>query len=230
MQKASLDRRNPTIRRAAPLLGGLLLGGWALAAAADRGRATTGWGVHTPSQRHFIRSARASEPARRTTATALPVVPSAGARPLAWRRPGVPPSGGDLERIVAGGRVRSLDLSLSRVTDAGLAPLGRATGLRELDLFGTSVGDEGLAHLAGLAELRALYLESTRVGDAGLAHLARLRGLEALALSGTRITDAGLVHLKDLAGLRALDVSWTAVSEAGIEDLRRARPGIEITR
>ena len=230
MEKAPLDRRNPTIRRAAPLLGGLLVCGWALAAAADRGRATTGWGVRTPSQRHVIRSARASDPARRTATTPVPVAPSADARPLAWRRPGLLPSGGDLERLGAGGRVCSLDLALSRVTDADLAPLGRATGLRELDLFGTSVGDAGLAHLAGLAGLRALYLESTRVGDAGLAHLARLRGLEALALSGTRITDAGLVHLKGLAGLRALDVSWTEVSEAGIEDLRRALPGIEITR
>src|SRR5688500_13006777 len=44
MEKAPLDRRDPTIRRAAPLLGGLLLGGWALAAAADPRRATTGWG------------------------------------------------------------------------------------------------------------------------------------------------------------------------------------------
>jgi hypothetical protein len=230
MPRTSLDRRNLTIRRAAPLVGGLLLGGWVLAAATDRGRATPGWGVHTPSEGHFIRSDRTSDPTGWTASTALPVAPAAADRPLASCRLGHRPAEGDLEHLEAGGRVRCLDLSLARVTDADLASLGRATGLRELDLFGTSVGDAGLAHLAGLTDLRALYVESTRVGDAGLVHLARLRGLESLALSGTRITDAGLVHLRGLVGLRALDVSWTEVSEAGIEDLRRALPGIEISR
>jgi hypothetical protein len=208
-----------------------LLGGWALAAAAVLGRAPGSATDVSPSPRPDLgRSASPGDPVRRAAGRLIPVAVDHESRPLAWRRPGRPLEDGDLVHLELSGRVRSLDLSLARITDAGLAPLGRASRLRELDLFGTPVGDAGLAHLAGLTGLRALYLESTPIGDAGLAHLRRLEHLETLCLSGTRVTDAGLVHLKGLTGLRDLDLSWTAVSEAGVEDLRRALPEVRIGR
>jgi Leucine Rich repeat len=228
--KTTIAPRIASIRRAGPILIGVLLGGWALAAAVDPGP--------SPALRPDVRAlpgpppvrTAADGPGRGAEAGLIPVAFDADMRPLICRRPGRPLEDEDLEGMRLAGRVHSLDLSLSRVTDTGLTILGRANGLRELNLFGTRVGDAGLAHLAGLMALRALYLESTPVGDAGLAHLAGLEHLEALTLSGTRVTDAGLVHLRGLTGLRDLDLSWTAVSEAGVEDLRRALPDARIGR
>jgi hypothetical protein len=42
------------------------------------------------------------------------------------------------------------------------------------------------------------------------------------------VTDAGLLLLRDLTSLRELDLERTQVSAAAIEELRRARPEIEI--
>jgi hypothetical protein len=131
---------------------------------------------------------------------------------------------------IQGRTIRSgfLDLSLSGATDADLAPLDRANGLRGLDLFGTRVGAIGLAHLERATDLRALYLESTLVDDDALVYLERLPMLETLTLSGTRVSDAGLVHLKKLSALRALDISYTKVTETGVAELRRTVPGAVI--
>jgi Leucine-rich repeat (LRR) protein len=43
------------------------------------------------------------------------------------------------------------------------------TNLKELDLTSTKVTDAGLVHLKGLTNLRHLVLEDTQVTDAGLA-------------------------------------------------------------
>jgi len=229
--KATLAPRTASIRRAGPILLGVLLGGWAFAAVVDPGPSPAPRpGATARGGLPRVRTVAADRPGRGAEAGLIPFAFDSEMRPLARRRPGRPLEDKDLEGMARAGRLHSLDLSLSRVTDAGLAGLARVAGLRSLDLFGTRVGDAGLAHLAGLTDLRALHLESTPVGDAGLAHLARLDHLETLTLSGTRVTDAGLVHLRGMNGLRDLDLSWTAVSEAGVEDLRRALPDARIGR
>lgn len=68
-------------------------------------------------------------------------------------------------------RVRSLNLSRSAVSDAGLAAVQGMSGLEELGLSRTQVGDAGLAHLVGLRNLRVLDLQQTRVSDAGVKRL-----------------------------------------------------------
>ena len=160
----------------------------------------------------------------------IPVALTADARPLAPRRPRHPAGGGRPRAhgdLRAGPFARPVALPRHRRRPGPPRPGDRParTGPLRDEHRGCGPGPPGRP-----GRPPALYLESTRVGDAGLVHLARLTSLETLTLSGTRITDAGLVHLKGLAGLRALDLSWTEVSEAGIEDLRRALPGIEITR
>ena len=117
-----------------------------------------------------------------------------------------------------------LSLRGTQVTDAGLAHLKGLAGLQKLSLSDTQVTDAGLAHLKGLAGLQELDLNETRVTDAGLAHLKRLAGLPALYLGGTQVTDAGLAHLKGLGGLRWLSLSRAPVTDAGLTELRKALP------
>ena len=70
---------------------------------------------------------------------------------------------------------------------------GRITGV---DLSSTRITDAGLRCLKGLPQLQTLNLESTEITDAGLAHLGDLIQLRELDLSSTKVTDAGVAELK----------------------------------
>ncbi len=148
----------------------------------------------------------------------------------------------------------SLDLSLTRVTDAGMRELAGLNGLQDLRLALTQVTDAGLKELAGLKSMQALDLGFTKLTDAGLKELARLKGLQNLNISGTQGTDTGLKELvgleslqrldlfhtkvtdaglKVLAGIKSLQVlilSETKVTDAGLKELRKKLPHCEITR
>ena len=65
----------------------------------------------------------------------------------------------------------------------------------DLDLSQTKVTDAGLKELGKLKRLTALHLNNTKVTDAGLKELKELKQLEFLNLSNTQVTDAGLKEL-----------------------------------
>ena len=67
--------------------------------------------------------------------------------------------------------VFSVDLSSSKVADAGLVHLKKFAQLQSLDLTQTQVTDAGLEHLNGLAQLQSLNLRGTGVTDAGVEKL-----------------------------------------------------------
>ena len=116
--------------------------------------------------------------------------------------------------------VISVDLSTSKVTDAGLEHLKGLSHLRQLYLYDTQVTDAGLKHLRGLSQLQKLFLANTKVTDAGLEQLKRLSQLQTLDLMNTQVTDAGLRHLKGLSQLRELFLANTKVTDAGLEHLK----------
>jgi hypothetical protein len=66
-----------------------------------------------------------------------------------------------------------IDLNNSRVTDADLIPIIKAT-----------------------PELTYLYLDQTRITDLALEHLGGLDHLNCVTLRGTRVTDVGVKKLK----------------------------------
>ncbi len=106
-------------------------------------------------------------------------------------------------------------------TDAGLAPLGPIAGkIASLDLARTKVTDAGLATLSGMTGLKELHLENTAITDAGLDHLKGLAALEYLNLYGTKVTDAGIQKLAGLSKLKALYLWQTGVTKAGVAQLR----------
>ncbi len=113
-----------------------------------------------------------------------------------------------------------------RLTDAGVALLGRLQNLQSLDLrFFAKITDAGLQHLAvGSQQLRSLDLRRcVQITDSGLAHLGRLKQLQTLELTGCKqITDAGLGHLAELKELRTLSLSECGrITDAGLAHIAR---------
>jgi hypothetical protein len=97
-----------------------------------------------------------------------------------------------------------------------------------LDLSGTRVTNAGMAIVARLPNLTRLHLNQTAITDEGLVPLAHLERLEYLNLYGTSVTDAGLGKLAALKKLRTLYVWRSAVTQNGIDRLKAASPQLEV--
>ena len=82
------------------------------------------------------------------------------------------------------------ELARTKVTDAGLAAIGRWTNLRNLDLTRTAVTSDGLAGLVSLKKLERLNLTSTGVDDAGLQVLRQIPSLQRLWTFEPKVADA----------------------------------------
>ena len=67
--------------------------------------------------------------------------------------------------------LKTLYLTVSKITDAGLVYLKELMKLQELSLAMTQVTDAGLVHLKGLTNLRVLHLNGTHVTDTGVKDL-----------------------------------------------------------
>lgn len=115
--------------------------------------------------------------------------------------------------------------------DKGLATVAQLKDdIHVLNLRDTKITDAGLAEVGKLGQLRRLHLERTAIGDAGLGHLANLQQLEYLNLYGTKVTDAGLAKLEPLVRLQKLFVWQTAVTPTGCTRLETSNPRLEIVR
>jgi len=121
-------------------------------------------------------------------------------------------------------KLKELKLSNHRITDMGLATVGRLSSLQSLSLWSCSrITDEGVKNLRSLKSLRHLDLaECTKVTDAGLDHVGSLASLQYLDLQECQqITDAGLAHLKNASSLQRLDLrECDSITDAGLAHLR----------
>ena len=169
---------------------------------------------------------------------------------LAVRQTGV--ADADLPAIAGLGRLRSIDLGKTAVTDAGIAHLRPLRGLMSVVLDDTGVGDAslevvaewpevwqllatktkitdaGLAHLARLPKLRTLFVGGSSLSDAGMPALGRVAGLERLILDqASGLTDEGLASLRALAHLRELTLIGAMVTPEGVAALRAAVPTLK---
>ena len=116
----------------------------------------------------------------------------------------------------------------NRADDDTLAHVGHLGRLESLNIADTAVTDAGMAHLEGLTGLGDLNLWNTRVGDDGLAHLKGLTNLRLLTLVGTRVTDDGVLELK-----RALHPWLKIVREEDIDlnkNINRADKDLDFAR
>jgi hypothetical protein len=116
-------------------------------------------------------------------------------------------------------RVKELDLSRAKITDADLSQLGGLAELSALRLNYIHISDAGLARLHDLPALSLLELVETRITDDGLNHLAKLPTITWLSLDSTFVTDAGLRHLNALSNLRELRLNRLKISDKGLVHL-----------
>jgi len=128
-----------------------------------------------------------------------------------------------VQELSAYGPIHALDLSLSGVTDTGLAHLFALSDVVNLSLRGCArITDLGLAHVKRLSTLAELNLcGCDQVTDAGLAHLAALPGLTSLVLKDCwQITDQGLAYLTVLDRLTSLNIRGCShITNAGLRHL-----------
>jgi hypothetical protein len=106
---------------------------------------------------------------------------------------------GNAQGMVAVPVERELRLNVTPQASTDLSPLAAlgADDLQYLQLSSTRVNNAGLVHLSKLTGLRVLWLYDTPVGDAGLVHLRSLTGLRVLNLRSTLVTNAGADALQE---------------------------------
>jgi len=103
--------------------------------------------------------------------------------------------------------------------------------VRSVDLGLCDVTDAGLKELAALKQLQSLNLiRCEKVTDAGLKELAALKQLQSLDLRGCdKVTDAGLKELAALKQLQSLKLQGCKlVSNDGVDKLKRAIPKLQV--
>jgi internalin A len=134
-----------------------------------------------------------------------------------------PQTGDDELRVLRGvPALKSLDLTNTRVTDDGLAELGRFPKLHTLCIANIDhtkqIGPSG-------ERLRTRPLVTGR----GLERLKDLPDLQDLQLIGSPTTDDDLQSLKSLKNLTRLDLKDSKVTPAGVAELKKALPKCRVT-
>ncbi len=128
-------------------------------------------------------------------------------------------------------RLRSLGLSDTNVTDAGLENLKDLVDLEELELGRRkreNLSDIGIAHLKNLKKLKSLWIYNSTITDAGMLQLSGMTELIELHLPHSNISDSGLMHLRGLSKLKFLNVANTLVTRKGVLALQEAIPSLSV--
>ncbi len=99
-----------------------------------------------------------------------------------------------------------------------------AEKMEDMNLSRSKVTDAGVSHLAGMKNLVRLRLDGTGITDAALDQIAGLQKLEYLNLYGTKITDAGLAKLEKLTQLKSLYIWQTGATKPAAEALHAKLP------
>lgn len=124
-------------------------------------------------------------------------------------------------------RMKNLNVTISNITDAGMAHLKNLNALEVVVLHGTKISGKGLQYLQG-KPLKILGTNQTNLGDADMETISRFSSLETLFLVGTNVTDASVPYLSKLKKLKRLDIAGTKISAQGKQKIQSAIPGIKI--
>ena len=120
-----------------------------------------------------------------------PVAPESKLFSVAWIA--TPGAVGDKEMEFLkplGPNISELDLSDTKITDAGMAVIGTFPRVTKLNVSNTAVTDSGIASLKGLTSLDWLSAHSTSVSDASIETLKSLKKLKNVFLWKTRVSSS----------------------------------------
>lgn len=118
------------------------------------------------------------------------------------------------------GRVTSLNLRGSWISDSEMFEIAGLQGLKRLNLSHTRITDEGLLRIKSLESIEELNLEYAElITDGGMTCVRDWRNLTRLNLRGTRVGDGTMEILGKLVQLTALDVCDTDVTDTGFDYL-----------
>ncbi|MBC8871780.1 MAG: hypothetical protein H8E44_20320 [Planctomycetes bacterium] len=88
--------------------------------------------------------------------------------------------------------LQTLGLARTGITDQGIAAIAsELPNLVQLGISGTKVTDAGMAHVGKLTRLEWLWLDGTAVGDEGIGQLDRLTRLQYVYLDASRVSNEG---------------------------------------
>jgi Leucine-rich repeat (LRR) protein len=128
----------------------------------------------------------------------------------------------DLAEVAKIPDLKTLDLSLSRVTDRGLRALRPATSIVDLNLyFAELITDEGLSIVKGWKHLKRLNVRGTKATDMTLEFVSSIPTLESLDIGYAEITDVGIDRLTSMSSLRELTIGGNKLTDAGVHLLRQ---------
>jgi internalin A len=128
----------------------------------------------------------------------------------------------DLRLLAEYADLTTLDLSLTRVTDQGMAELKKLRNVTDLNLYYAEyVTDQGVAAIKDWKKLKHLNLHGTKSSDTALEHIAGITSLESLDVGSTLMTDVGLERLAPLTNLKALTMGGNELGDAGLQALRQ---------
>jgi Leucine-rich repeat (LRR) protein len=115
-----------------------------------------------------------------------------------------------------------LDLSLTHITDEGMAELRNLRNITDLNLYCAEyLTDAGVAAIKDWKKLKHLNLHGTKASDTALEHIAGLSSLESLDIGSTQMTDVGLERLTSLSNLAELTMGGNELGDAGLQALRQ---------
>lgn len=128
----------------------------------------------------------------------------------------------DDEAMILLGQITNLheiNLTSTRITDAGIRSLSRLTELESLILTSTEVTGESFGNLENCRNLRDLTLTSTPFSNDGMESLSQFQLLDSLKLDDTNITDDGMRVFQGLHQMQLLNLGGTLVSDAGLKHI-----------
>lgn len=119
--------------------------------------------------------------------------------------------------------LRGLNIEATRVTDLGLACLGRnCRRLEGLSIGGRDITDRGVASLMTLTKLKWLSADNSPVTDRALEYLCGNKALLSLSLNGTSVSNRSLLLITtQFPRLQTLRLCNTRVTDKGTAALRQ---------
>ena len=126
-------------------------------------------------------------------------------------------------------KLNYLELTECRLlTETGISKIGKLTNLATLDLLETKTTDTAMAALSSLSKLTELNLEATKISNKSVDSLLKLKELARLNINGTRLDDEAASRLKELPKLVWISVNNSGIGYAGVDEMKAARPGLEV--